>query len=250
MQVRENFAMDAVGTTFTSRKTYTISRFTLIFLAAISLCTIIAAGLLIYNFATCPEIQVQSQVCESKHVIPITHTSESNVLKPSTSHTFQTSNKTTSHEHDKIGLRLPDSVIPISYNIKIIPFLFEHNFTFNGEVKIVVNVTKQCQNITLHATALKIKREDVKVYAINGNVNSDNVVNGSKPVDIRGTHPIEQKQFFIIEFNNSLVEGGLYMVHIKYIGILNDQLQGFYRSAYSIGNETRYVHFKVVFSKM
>lgn len=242
MQVRENLAMDAAGTTFTSRKTYTISRFTLIFLTAISLCTIIAAGLLIYNFATCPEIQVQSQVCESNHVIPLTHISGSNVVKPSVSNNLNTSNttitQTASHEN-LTDLRLPESIVPISYEIKLIPFLFENNFTFSGDVKIIVKVVKKCQNITLHAMALKIKSNDVTVRLINDTKNANGTLNPHAYAAIKRVYAVEPKQFFIIEFNHTLNEDDLYEIHIKYVGILNDQLQGFYRSAYTIGNETR-----------
>lgn len=253
MQVRENLAMDAAGTTFTTRKTYTISRFTLFFLAAITLCTIIAAGLLIYNFATCPEIQVQSQVCETNHVIPLTHNSGSTLQKPSLASSQNASNSagtitaSTSHQSDESSLRLPESVVPISYNIKLIPFLFEHNFTFSGEVKIIVNVTQTCQNITLHATSLKIKSNDVTVRLLNDTLHRNESANSSARnthnthgyAAIRKVYPIEPKQFLIIEFNHTLYEGALYEIHIKYVGILNDLLQGFYRSAYIIGNETR-----------
>lgn len=230
MQVRESLAMDQSGTTFSSRKTYTISRFTLIFLAAIFVCSIVAVGLLIYNFATCPEISVQSQVCESSHVIPLINGDDR------ASHSTSKDTNTSSHANDDIlNLRLPRSVVPIRYDIKLIPFLFSNNFTFNGEVKIDVNVTENCKNITLHATALKIRDDDVRVRrsTVNGSTEQ------SPPLEIKSQYFVDARQFYVIEFNDMLQNGSHYTVEIKYTGILNDLLQGFYRSSYNIGNESR-----------
>jgi hypothetical protein len=63
----------------------------------------------------------------------------------------------------KLDVRLPRAVIPDSYNIKIIPFIFEGNFTFNGEVAVVVNVTETTSNITLHFNDIKIYEDTVTV---------------------------------------------------------------------------------------
>lgn len=245
MQVRENLAMDA-GTTFTQRKTYTISRFTLIFLSAILICSIIAAGLLIYNFATCPQISVQSQVCEANHVIPLNPRPGEHSDRSATISIDGTTNTTT--DDDKYNLRLPRSIQPLSYDIKLIPFLFENNFTFNGDVKIIVNITENCKNITLHAIALKIKSSDVVVRRnsngqnrlTNGGLDKNNGNSTSGDIiEINRQYSVDSKQFYVIELNETLETGALYEIQIQYTGILNDLLQGFYRSAYNVGNETR-----------
>lgn len=53
-------------------------------------------------------------------------------------------------------VRLPTDVIPESYNLRIVPFLWTGNSTFDGQVDIIVNVTIPVDNITLHAVDLNI----------------------------------------------------------------------------------------------
>lgn len=231
MQVRENLAMDN-ETTFTRRKTYTISRFTVIFVGLIFCTSIVATALLIYNFATCPSYALpRSDVRGDNHVLSLNngnnHVATANVHSSNT-------NK----PGNILDLRLPRSIVPISYDIKLIPFLFNNNFTFTGEVKILVNVTESCKNITLHATALTIQKSDVVVRKVDDQNLNYGTPNSAR-IDIKSQYFVEPKQFYVIELNDTLQVGALYALDIKYTGVLNDLLQGFYRSSYNIGNESR-----------
>lgn len=235
MQVRENLAMEsATTTTFGNRRGFFITRTSLILLSAFFVCSIIAAGFLVYNFATCSQIPIESTVCEHHHVIPlVTH------LRNGTK-THYSLDQPTSHTNVKEEvpyLRLPRSVIPISYDIKLVPFIWPDNFTFNGDVRILVNISETTTNITLHAeTSIKIKNEDVRVKLVKKS-------NGS---DYEGPHRIITKQYFevlkqfyVMEFKSELRKGEIYEIRIKYVGLLDGYLQGFYRSSYVEGNDTR-----------
>lgn len=57
---------------------------------------------------------------------------------------------------DSTDVRLPTVVVPESYNLRIIPFLWAGNSTFDGQVDIIVNVTAPVDNITLHAVGLNM----------------------------------------------------------------------------------------------
>lgn len=227
MQVRENLAMDQSGTIFSQRKTYQISRFTLIFIASIFICSIIATALLIYNFATCDNYAARMDHRDNSHVISLNNGHNHGI----TSNIHTDGNRTTAD----VNLRLPRSIVPISYDIKLIPFLYDNNFTFSGEIKIRINVTESCKNITLHAMALTIRNSDVIITK----ASADGTSIGNKLIEIKSQYFVESKQFYIIELNEMLQNGSLYVVEIKYGGVLNDLLQGFYRSSYTIGNESR-----------
>lgn len=239
MQVRNEIASDPdVATTFTTRKTYQISRFTLIFSIAILACSIVAAGLLILHFGACPgEIAVKTQVCGKDNVIPmITHYGE-NRTKTTKLENSEDGSDDGSNAEANVGLRLPRSIEPVSYVLKLIPFLMDENFTFNGEVTIQINVTETCQNITLHAIALNISDSDVRVRVVaypNGIRKKEEQLIG-----IRRQYFVEAKQFYVIELSEQLEQGYMYDVYIKYTGILNDLLQGFYRSSYKVRDKTR-----------
>jgi hypothetical protein len=56
-------------------------------------------------------------------------------------------------------VRLPRSVVPDSYQVRLVPHLWgeNSNFTFSGQITIRVNVTEDTDNVTLHANALTVK---------------------------------------------------------------------------------------------
>jgi len=47
------------------------------------------------------------------------------------------------------------------------------------------------------------------------------------------------RQFFIIHLGQPLLEGQQYRIAMSYLGNLNDVLQGFYKSSYTVNNQTR-----------
>lgn len=47
------------------------------------------------------------------------------------------------------------------------------------------------------------------------------------------------KQFFIIKFKDIQLAGYQYKIHINYTGRLQDNMAGFYKSSYNIGNNKR-----------
>lgn len=118
-QSREVLAMmDAHTTTFGRKRGCTISRCGAFFLGAFFLISLVATGLLVYHFAPCLE-EKQVKQCDDFLDSP---------LLPSGKSFSPTSIK------KKIDVRLPKAVVPDSYELWLIPFIWEGNFTFHGEV--------------------------------------------------------------------------------------------------------------------
>uniref|UniRef100_A0A1I8P6R0 Aminopeptidase N n=1 Tax=Stomoxys calcitrans TaxID=35570 RepID=A0A1I8P6R0_STOCA len=230
------------------RRAYTISRGTLILAAAFFLCTLVTVSVLIYNFATCDKLipaEDENIVCTTVH------------LKHKANETNATALAMPHHERD---VRLPRSIKPLKYNISLEPYLFEGNFTFDGEVQITVVVVEDCYNITMHAADLNISKNDVVVRPLGmpqfdkaqrtgasapGNMASHGQEKAEAPIGtelrIRKQYLVEAKQFFVIELYDKLVENTKYVINIKFTGLIQDTLQGFYRSSYQMGNETRWL---------
>lgn len=118
-QSREVLAMmDAHTTTFGRKKGCTISRCGAFLLGVFFLICLVVTGLLVYHFAPCLE-EKQVKQCDDFLVSPV----------------FQTASSfSASTAKKKLDVRLPKSVVPDSYEIWLIPFIWEGNFTFNGEV--------------------------------------------------------------------------------------------------------------------
>ncbi|XP_035901975.1 aminopeptidase N [Anopheles stephensi] len=157
-------------------------------------------------------------------------------------------------------LRLPRSIEPVAYDIRLIPWLVEDNFTFFGTVEILVNVLENCNNVTLHVAALNIHSASVERVPLERRVTGKEIHPGDSDTEagnevtvtddaetleemVETDHNITvaSKQFYVLVLKTTLRQGDQYRVRITYEGVLNDYLQGFYRSSYTANNETRWI---------
>lgn len=129
-----------------------------------------------------------------------------------------------------LNLRLDTKIVPHSYRLKLIPFIFQSNFTFHGEVTILVNVTEKSQIITLHVDQLDIDGDSVQVYREGDDYAQIEVLELTNDT---------KTDFFTIHLAEELNEGEQYNVFMKFRGVLNDMMEGFYRSSYKDNSETR-----------
>ena len=111
--------------------------------------------------------------------------------------------------------RLPANIIPERYEIKLTPDLA--GATFAGEQKVFVQVLDPVRQIVVNAAELQFQ-----AVAIRGP--SGKVISGSTVLDSEN----ERATFNFVETLNP----GPWELEIKFSGILNDKLHGFYRSTY------------------
>lgn len=122
--------------------------------------------------------------------------------------------------HIVINYRLPDNVAPVYYNIKLIPYIKEGNFTFDGESSINITIYRVTQNLSLHALELTIDEAATSLLDNDGIVytpatyNYDNIT-----------------QILVLHFDDELSPGN-YTLKMRYVGILNNDLEGFFRISY------------------
>lgn len=231
---------------YSRRKPILIWRPVAVFLVLLFIAALITTGLLVYHLSPRHFIEYNNVSC--RHAPPFAEESQTqsrNISKDETAVSSATTflataeATTTQSEGDKSdnsGPRLPTSIIPISYKIYLLPFLYEGNFTFKGNVSVLVNVTAATDHITLHADELDIDEDSVEVLKVNhtseateGNVAVDKITNDTT------------RNFLIIFVNETLHGGELYTINIQFTGILNDLLHGFYRSSYIVNGEKRLV---------
>lgn len=122
--------------------------------------------------------------------------------------------------HVTINYRLPDNVTPIHYNIKLIPYIEEANFTFDGEISANITIRHATQNLSLHALELTIDEAATSLFDNDGIVYMPATYNYNNIT-----------QILILNFNDELSPGN-YTLKMKYVGILNDDLLGFFRTSY------------------
>jgi len=110
--------------------------------------------------------------------------------------------------------RLPANVVPFSYELVLEPDLEEA--TFAGEVTIVVEVVEATSQVVLNAIDLQIDYADVEGQTAGVTLDAEHE---------RATLHLKDP-----------LEPGPAGVHIRFRGVLNDKLRGFYRSTFKDSN--------------
>ncbi|XP_065203828.1 aminopeptidase N-like [Planococcus citri] len=208
------------GDNSTSKKTERVLRvpyILVIFVSIVFLLSLLVSTFLFYKYMSC---------CEENSASVSEYDGDFRALQD-----FHTAKSTR-------NVRLPRAVVPDSYRLKIIPFIWEGNFTFNGEVSIVVNITESTKNITLHSLNLNISQ--AQIFKLPKPIPNE-PFGREEEVEIYGTSEDKERQFFILHFDHYLEKDSQYRVFIRYDGIINDNLQGFYRSSYKMGSQTRWI---------
>lgn len=228
--MRGNFAMDNTrhSDRLESKKAFVkLSRAGFFLYVAIFLCSLVAVALLVYNFVKCP--QEDPQISENHFRI------HDETINPTLSLRSSTQSPENGVKQPEKDLRLPRSIKPISYDLILLPFLSGENFTFHGEVEIKILIAERCKNVTLHAFSLQVLWN----YSYIQKIDNDN--ERAENVSIAKQYFIEDKQFLVLETSKMLEVNAFYLVKLKFIGSIKDNLQGFYKSSYNAGSETRWI---------
>jgi aminopeptidase N len=135
---------------------------------------------------------------------------------------FQDAYLTATTDEQSLNLRLPKHLIPKRYSLYLTPFIEVDNFTVQGHVDIEMTVLKKgSKNITLHSDKLRIFENTVKVYGSNKQL-----------LYLDGFGYDEARQFFVIHLAKKMHKGDNISVSIDFLGELNNDVVGFYKSSY------------------
>lgn len=120
-------------------------------------------------------------------------------------------------------VRLPRSIVPEHYDVELQPYLVPDNFTFDGKVRILIKVLEPTNNVTVHINNITVDAGSVRLTE----------AGSGSAVEVTKTSEDELRQFYILHLKQDLKQGAEYEVSMEYVGSLNDQLTGFYRSSYT-----------------
>lgn len=135
-----------------------------------------------------------------------------------------------SNEPGSADYRLNDDVTPVNYEIELTPHFEERNFTFDGSVKITVNVKKAVDTITLHQDGLNI-------YKITVRKKNKSILEGNENI-VSQTYDKKTNKL-TIKLAKKLNVAYKYEILFTYTGTLRTDMNGFYRSSYKINGETK-----------
>lgn len=241
-QLPESLNMERRSLTFSKKHQLTISKnLAFLILFAFIVCIVVTA--LIAHYVT---LQADETRCKLQLDQQGTHAPHDGITTPSTNdsttidhiddtnttHDVETTTADTSIDDNNVTgakyLRLPRSVLPIDYDMRILTVM--SNLTFYGSSVIFVNVTMATDNVTMHAEGLNITCEDVRVVeAVEG-----------QTVQVVSCSTEKEQEFYVLHFDQP-IEEGLYNITMNFGGKLRDDLSGYYASNYKNGNETRWI---------
>lgn len=126
----------------------------------------------------------------------------------------------------KQSVRLPNTVIPVSYKLTLMPDL--EGFLFKGEEDIRIEIKKPVREITLHAREMLINHEVAYVKSGKEKVKVEKIVWNDK---------LETATFVLLK----KIQPGKAVMHIEFEGKLAEGLRGFYRAKYLHNGKEKYL---------
>ncbi|KAL8166503.1 hypothetical protein V2J09_008002 [Rumex salicifolius] len=122
--------------------------------------------------------------------------------------------------------RLPQFSVPKRYDVNLKPDLVACKFA--GDVSIDVDIVSPTKFLVLNAADLDVDSNSVSFTSRSA----------SQEVRALGIGFVKEDEILVVEFADELPMG-VGVLKIRFEGILNDQMKGFYRSVYEITGEKR-----------
>ncbi|ODV58291.1 M1 family metallopeptidase [Ascoidea rubescens DSM 1968] len=122
---------------------------------------------------------------------------------------------------------LPANIKPIRYDLTLEPD-FE-TFKFNGSLNLHLFVIEPSNSITLNSLEIDI---------LSATLSDNKSFSNEKPSSIEFNEKLQQVSF---KFNKTFKKDSSLILSIKFIGLLNDKMAGFYRSSYIKDGKTKYL---------
>ncbi|BCR83233.1 M1 family metallopeptidase [Aspergillus chevalieri] len=122
---------------------------------------------------------------------------------------------------------LPKNVKPVHYDLTLEPD-FE-KFTYDGSVVIDLQVTEDTTSISLNSNEIDIKKASV--------LSQGSVIASNPDVSIN-----KDTQVATVKFSDTIPAGTSAQLKLDFVGSLNDNMAGFYRSSYKTSDgQTKYI---------
>lgn len=124
--------------------------------------------------------------------------------------------------------RLPDSLLPLSYNVTLWPRLKPNSddvYVFTGQSAVIFTCVKETDLIIIHSNKLNFTSH----YGHHAKLSA--LGRATAPA-IQKSWLVPKTEFLVLQLRRQLTVGGTYVLHTTFQGELADDLEGFYRSEY------------------
>nr|XP_027218923.1 aminopeptidase N-like [Penaeus vannamei] len=217
---------------FGKKKGCYVSRCVAALLGVFFLSGMVATGLLVYYYAPHIRDSQRESLILQKPVVPLHKSLPPPTRRPSATSTTTealrptvqppTTSATAAPAAEALDVRLPTALRPLHYLIKLQPFI-NGNFSILGYMEVEMEVLEPTSNITLHIADI-ITHNDTVTVAASGD--------SGPSIRIKRHQYDHDRQFYIAQLDQQLEKNKKYVLSMEFLGYLNDQLRGFYRSTY------------------
>uniref|UniRef100_G3PPF0 Aminopeptidase n=1 Tax=Gasterosteus aculeatus aculeatus TaxID=481459 RepID=G3PPF0_GASAC len=133
--------------------------------------------------------------------------------------------------------RLPDALLPVTYNVTLWPRLKPDAsglYVFTGRSAVVIRCVKETDLIIIHSNKLNLTGPHGHHAALSG-------LGEAIAPAIQRSWLVVETQYLVIQLHGRLAAGASYVLSTEFKGELADDLEGFYRSEYTEGGVTKVV---------
>lgn len=124
--------------------------------------------------------------------------------------------------------RLPNSLVPASYNVTLWPRLqpeADGLFIFTGKSSVIFRCLKATDLIIIHSNKLNYTTFRGHHAKLSG-------LGDATTPTIQKTWLVEKTEYLVVQLRRKLTVGATYLLQTEFLGELADDLEGFYRSEY------------------
>lgn len=122
--------------------------------------------------------------------------------------------------YDGISYRLPNTTVPLTYDIWLATEIHQGEFGFNGEVTIRFQCIETTAELILQYRTMTI--DTVALFDSNNNLIEEDV----------SWYQNKTVEFLVITPNQQLIQGQEYLVNVRFNGTMTDNGLGIYRAWY------------------
>lgn len=125
--------------------------------------------------------------------------------------------------------RLPDSLVPVSYNITLWPHMEPNEngtYVFFGNSTVIFKCEKETDLIIIHSNKLNLTTFEDHHATLKG-------LDGATAPALKNTWLEIPTQYLVIQLQSALAVGSSYELRTEFVGELANDLGGFYRSEYN-----------------
>ncbi|KAF3852737.1 hypothetical protein F7725_006092 [Dissostichus mawsoni] len=167
----------------------------------------------LYRLTTgCPASSLPSSVLISSALIKLTA-----ITRVTHSTVFVSGQNTGTMPERRPFVRLPADVYPVNYGLCLKPDLID--FTFEGKLEAVVEVTQATNQIVMNCADIDI-------------ITASFAPQGGEEINATGFNYQNEDEKVTLSFPSALQKGAG-TLKVDFVGELNDKMKGFYRSKYS-----------------